>query len=207
MDYAQGNQLPYLHWDQIYNPDFEVYLFQGDEQGEFKKFAYLLGRNIVPGNFQSAIDLVDQEFTSFISSAGQLISLPVDASDVSFDSRGTLTGFTVKENAEEIRYIAAKWVQTNTFAGYVREFGSRENLLERAYIDKYSASLKGKSHHQVFLAFLDIGDSSGERTCDIDVYSGNYSTPTITAEYLGGSEGNLKSVEEIYAQFESTAMG
>ena len=34
MDYSQGIALPHVHWAQMYDPEFRLYLFQGEEEGE-----------------------------------------------------------------------------------------------------------------------------------------------------------------------------
>src|SRR5690606_35414598 len=40
MDYASGNTFNHMEWAKIHNPDFDIYRFQKDEEGEKNDIAY-----------------------------------------------------------------------------------------------------------------------------------------------------------------------
>ncbi len=97
MDYANGDQLPYLHWDHIYNPDFQLYLFQGDQEGEriVPEEAFLYTNYIYFSNSENP-----GQFAS-ITPSGHRYILPADAVAAYYpddDDRwpqGSLAGFNV----------------------------------------------------------------------------------------------------------------
>ena len=112
MDYAQGDQLPYLHWDQIYNPDFEVYLFQGDEQGESilnPTYFCIQGQTLESFSGRCLLD-----------PKGDLIQIPEDVVQIAFyskeDSDPSLIGRLASFRTNESLFIAE--LENGNFVGY-----------------------------------------------------------------------------------------
>jgi TANFOR domain-containing protein len=108
MDYPAGNKLYKYQWDKMRYPDIVVGLFEQDEAGEYKSWVGLAGDVIsnIPGYEDSP--------KSFLSAAGDIITLPSNARDFTFFS-GYLVSFTIGDE----RYIGLQRAgEQPTFSGY-----------------------------------------------------------------------------------------
>ncbi|MAQ76074.1 MAG: hypothetical protein CL613_07060, partial [Aquimarina sp.] len=129
MDYGNGVSFNHMEWEKMHAPGIQIYWFQGDEDGEFSSYQYLVGYNVVPDLFITHLDNYTANSISFISAAGKIISLPNTAKDVTFGNGGTLLAFTIPENGKEERYIGGNIIREREpiFKGYLKEFGTKED--------------------------------------------------------------------------------
>ncbi len=117
MDYSGGTNLPYIHWAQMYDPEFRLYLFQQDEEGE----------QIVPGEaflYANYVYFTHSESPGgsygALTPSGHRFILPADATAAFYpeaDGRwpqGSLAGFRLGTET-----YAGWWSKENrVFLGY-----------------------------------------------------------------------------------------
>ncbi|GAA4279015.1 EndoU domain-containing protein [Aquimarina mytili] len=197
MDYGNGIQLSHLDWAQIHNPDFKLYLFQDDEEGEYGTYQFLVGLDVVPGEFKSHLANFEGESISFISSAGKIISLPSNAQDVTFKKNGALLAFTVPENGVLERYASGKWNTTEEdFAGYLKETSNTKKWKDVVYRDNFSRNLPqqvtvylGKFKKEGNICGINLYSRSFGNTADKnDWNSGGNKTPLSNTDFVANSQ-------------------
>jgi hypothetical protein len=105
MDYKNGKHLAKWQWDIINDPAMLVSVFEGDDKSQYKSWEFLEGDLVanIPGYENSS--------KSFLSLAGEIITLPANARDFTFYN-GYLAKFTIGEE----RYISLK--KDDVFDGY-----------------------------------------------------------------------------------------
>jgi hypothetical protein len=117
MDYSGGIALPYIHWAQMYDPEFRLYLFQQDEEGEqiVPGEAFLYANYIYFTRSESA-----EESYGALTPSGHRFILPADATAAFYpeaDGRwpqGSLAGFRLGTDT-----YAGWWSKENrVFLGY-----------------------------------------------------------------------------------------
>ncbi|WP_233194528.1 glycohydrolase toxin TNT-related protein [Aquimarina sp. I32.4] len=173
MDYGNGTELGYPNWATMSDPSLKLMLFQDDSDGEYSADQYLIGNAVVPKVFsqtqyKATINTTskNQSCISFVSIANKLISIPVDAKDITFYHTGALYGFTVVENGKWERYIGTWGTKSkNTvFKGYAKSTDIKIVWQKRVFKDYFSKNLGDKV--TVHLGKLKRSDNS----CGIDLY-------------------------------------
>ena len=204
MDYAQGDQLPYLHWDQIYNPNFEVYLFQGDEQGEqtsTNDFEALFSLR----NQSDEIKAIDGSYT-FITPSGLPITLPSTTTEVIFNTGdevgglnceefnlypfGSLRGFSVKIGDKITDYASTFECYSGTMAGYASDDG--------IYIDSLTEKIESIDDlsYLAGIPCLRTDEKIVFQVGKIDPSTFNYDLTAIKKRGIGA--GPIKDVDYIF---------
>ncbi|MEW7280890.1 deaminase domain-containing protein [Aquimarina sp. 2201CG1-2-11] len=172
MDYGDGTELGYPNWATMSDPSLKLMLFQDDKDGEFAADQYLIGNAVAPNKFNQYEVTVNttsknESCISFVSPANKLISIPLNAEDITFYHTGALFAFTVLENGKLERYVAAKGRSNNgqeLFMGYLKNLGTSDTWTQRVFQDHYSKNLSNKV--TVHLGKLKRTDDS----CGIDLY-------------------------------------
>ena len=116
MDYTSDEALLFADWKQINDPAFKIGIFQGQSEGEYKAWKFLIGSTVeqIPG--------YENKEKSFISPTSSVITLPAKARDFSF-VKGTLIGFTIADE----RWIALFSKNDSIFKGYYKDAQQDKN--------------------------------------------------------------------------------
>ncbi|WP_378181399.1 fibronectin type III domain-containing protein [Aquimarina sp. SS2-1] len=189
MDYGTGIQLSHMDWEKMHAPGIQIYWFQGDEDGEFNATEYLTGNAVVPGTFNQYASVNTNNSISFISPAGKVFSIPINAQDVTFHRNGYLFAFTVEENGKLERYVAARGRKNGqeVFMGYLKSLGKSDTWTQRAFQDDFSRYLSDK-------VIVHLGKlKRTSETCGIDLYKKQNYTNTVDKDSWnsGGREESL----------------
>lgn len=188
MDYnANGTQLPFTHWVVMSETGLNLQLFQPDEGGEYGSYQYLIGYNVVPGEFKTHINDFSDESMSFISPAGKIMSIPSVAKDVTFMNKGALYAFTITENGKEERYVGVRRVKDGSdyFAGYVKRTGIESDWKERVFRDEFSKNLP--ENVTVYLGKL----KKENNNCGIDLYKKAFLNKADKNDWNSGGNNEL----------------
>ncbi|MBW1295822.1 fibronectin type III domain-containing protein [Aquimarina litoralis] len=187
MDYGTGVRLSHMDWEKMHAPGIQIYWFQGDEDGEYASYQYLVGYNVVPELFSSHLENFSGSSISFVSPTGKIISIPSTAKDVTFINKGSLFAFTITKNGKEERYVGAKRVKNgeSKFAGYLKETGNKNNWNERVYQDILSRDLSQQV--TVYLGKL----KKTSESCGIDIYSKAHPNNAHPTEWNSGGNDDL----------------
>ncbi|MBP2834032.1 fibronectin type III domain-containing protein [Aquimarina sp. U1-2] len=178
-----GTVLNHMDWKKMHAAGIELYMFQGDEDGEFGSYQYLVGYNVIPGIFNAYVEEKDKGSPfSFISPAGKIFTVPNTVKDITFGRGGVLLAFTVNENGKEERYIGGKRVKSGseTFTGYIKKFGNDENRNERIFRDIDSKNLSANTNVYVGKLNRDSG------FCGIDLYTKTFENKAEGSWNSGG---------------------
>ncbi len=187
MDYSDGTQLSHLDWAQIHNPDFKLYLFQDDQDGEYKPWTSL------DGNLISSINDPDNEGAkSFLSLTGNIVTLPANARDFTFSNNGYLLRFTIGNE----RYLSLSTTGNNKkFKGYY--FDAKKNAQGKFSIKgstPYSGHLDNPDG-DVYIYYAKNDDSVSTTGCGASViYKAKYEKSVLGDVNNGGID--LKTIEE-----------
>ncbi|MBA6315423.1 hypothetical protein FLV31_11640 [Cellulophaga baltica] len=198
MDYKDGAiDLNHMNWAQMHNPALKFYVFQDEEDGEFKVHEYLIGKNVLQGRFDKYV-LTENSF-SFITKAGKTLTLPGNVEDITFHDDGILYAFTVSENGSKERYVSAEYTENKNFAGFRKNFSSEE-IQNSIYKDKISKNIKSPSI-KVYLGLKPIED------CSIWLYKSIYPLEVSGSWNTGGNELPTKKIEDIAIKLSSDSNG
>lgn len=117
MDYARDKSaLPTLfkyQWDEIHNPSIRLSLFDTNDDNAYKEWTLL------DGDVIASIPGYDNKPKSFLSPAGEIITLPPSAKDFTF-RHGYLAAFTISDEKDG-RYAAIYTKGVDRFNGYVKD--------------------------------------------------------------------------------------
>jgi TANFOR domain-containing protein len=105
MDYNGASKLDKYQWDLIHDPAFRIPFFESDEDAAYRPWVALEGDVI------STMPGYADRIKSFLSPAGEIVTLPGNARDFTF-TNGYLIAFTIADE----RYLGL--AAGNTFVGY-----------------------------------------------------------------------------------------
>ncbi|RZS93565.1 fibronectin type III domain-containing protein [Aquimarina brevivitae] len=202
MDYASGMQLNHMDWKKMHNPDFELYLFQDDEEGEAA----------IVVNLEGLAEFANPDGTyTFLSRSGKPITLPEDISEVVFstgDSKsctqggtdkfriypfGTLSSFKIGA----IEYKDQSPCGGNTFTGYQSDIKYYEDVYTNNTIQKAIIGFPTVSSGNILykVGTIDIEAPSGGEEYKAD---GDYED----FDFLASKLDEVTKFNEIGAKYE-----
>lgn len=191
---TSGTDFTHMDWQKLHAPGIQLYIFQGDEDGQHESYEYYASRVVVPGLFVSNIGNYSKNTVSFISTTGKLITLPTTVNDVTFhkNGQGTLFAFTLNEGGKKERYVSAsrdKGGVNENFAGYLKKFDiTKGEWKDNVYQDKFSVKASfPKTDVEVYLGKLN------NKPCGINLYKSTTNNTTSGEWNSGGNEEALTS--------------
>ena len=130
MDYANGTHLAKWQWEQLNDPAWFTNPFEGDEKSKYKPWA------VVTGDIIENIPEHENEVKSFITLAGEVITLPSTARDFTF-YEGYLVAFTI----ENERWVSMSTLSSNKyFVGFYKDAVQSETSFDIAGKTPYKMS-------------------------------------------------------------------
>ena len=182
MNYPGGDRLVKRQWDMVHAPGLVIGVFEKDESGMYKSWSFVYGDIIenIPG--------YENETKSFITLAGDVITLPANARDLAF-FEGYLVGFTI----EKERWIALVKSSKKYFAGFYKDAVETNDS---------NFSIEGKKPYTGFGGSTNIAfyaQKNGNEDCSsINIYKATLKS-IIQSGNGGIDKENLYSGEVPYA--------